>query len=118
MFFPLPHKCTIQEESSTTDMTGQSKKTRVDLYTDVDCLFLEVSGNKKQGPREDFDSVLAFYVEPTVNILRGQFIVDILDKAGNIVEPGPFEVKSAKRTPNLTGGIHHISCKIVGAGRV
>jgi hypothetical protein len=57
---------------------------------------------------------VAFYVEPRCDIEEGDRITDITDKHGNVVEPGPFEVKSVKKVPNLGGSIHHKSCKIVG----
>lgn len=117
-FFPLPHKCTIQGESFTTDKTGQQRAKKVDLYTDVNCLFLEVAGSKESGPRENYGAIFAFYVEPSVDIRRGHFVVNIKDKDGNVIEAGPLEVHSAKRTPNLSGGVHHISCKLKGQGKV
>lgn len=78
------------------------------------CLFLETSGNKKTVGKEQFESVMAFYVEPGTDIQPGDLIVNITTKSGSVIEAGPLEVVSAKNTPGLSGKIHHISCKLVG----
>jgi hypothetical protein len=114
-FFPLKFRATVQRRSATEDDWGQNTYTYSTLETPK-CLFLATSGNKNSVAREQFSTAVAFYVEPTSQIEEGDRVVDIKDALGNIVEPGPFEVVSAKRTGNhLTGKLHHISCKLIGA---
>jgi hypothetical protein len=59
---------------------------------------------------------VAFYLSPNSGIEEGDRVVNIRTVGGTVVEPGPFEVVSVKRVPNhLSGKLHHISCKLVGA---
>lgn len=113
-FFPLPFTATRRRKVEATDRSGQKI---IDSYTDLlikRCLFLETSGNKKAVGKEQFEAVVAFYVDPLTDIEPGDLITDIKDKKGSIVEAGPLEVMSAKRVPGLSGKVHHISCKLSG----
>lgn len=113
-FFPLPYRANIQEKIIEKDRSGQE---RVVGWTTIEvtrCLYLATSGNKKSSQKEDFEATIAFYTKPGSLIDEGHRVTDIVDKNGNIVEAGPFEVRSVKNVPGLSGHIHHISAKIIG----
>lgn len=115
-FFPLKFKATIQRRTSTTDSWGQEINTWATVATDIKCLFLATSGNKNTVAREQFSTVVAFYVDPGADFEEGDRVLDIKNVAGQIIEPGPFEAVSVKRVgSHISGKVHHISAKLVGA---
>ena len=114
-YFPLPYKATIERGVETVQRSGQRK---IDSYSvinsSVKCLFLSTSGTKRTAVREEFEAVMAFYLEPNADIEEGDIITNIRDKYGSVVEAGRFEVLSVKKVPGLNGVIHHKSCKLKG----
>lgn len=118
-FFPLPYRCTIQRGISTTDRAGQSKISSYAFVATPKCLYLETSGGKVATSGEAFEGIVAFYVEPRVDIREGDHIINIADKKGNVIEPGPYEVLSVKKVPGLvSSAVHHQSCKLRGVSNV
>lgn len=114
-FFPLKFRATIERKSSETDRSGQAIESYSVLEDDVKCLYLATSGTKNVTGREQFKTLIAFYVEPNSQIEEGDRVINIRTSAGAVIEPGPFEVESAKRVPNhITGTLHHISVKLAG----
>lgn len=112
-FFPLPYTATIERESRTRDRSGQPIITWNTVGT-TKCLFLATSGTRRTVVREEFEAAVAFYVEAGADLQEGDRIVNITGKDG-VIEPGPFIAHSVKKVPNLSGRVHHISCKLVGA---
>lgn len=114
-FFPLPFTTTIERGVVVIQPSGQSY---VDSFTVVStgtkCLFLTTSGNKRTVMREDFEAVMAFYLEPTADVEEGDIVTNIKDKKGTVVEAGRFEVLSVKKVAGLSGSIHHLSLKLKG----
>jgi hypothetical protein len=99
---------------TSSDRSGQAKVTSYNDIAVRKCLFLSTSGGKKAIAGEVFDTIFAFYADPTVDIDEGDKIVNIKDKSGHVVEEGPFEIISVKRVPGLNGRVHHLSCKLKG----
>lgn len=116
-FFPLPYRTTIKRPVTTSQRSGQAKVTSyTTVESSVRCLFLVTSGNKRTAVREDFEAVMAFYVEPSVDIQEGDLVENILDRDGSVIEAGPFEVLSVKKVGGFKGKVHHQSCKLKGLG--
>lgn len=112
-FFPLKYTATIQRDDPTTDVSGQQIQNYVDNSV-VKCLYLTTSGNKKVQQNEAYEAIVAFYVGPLDDIQEGDLVLNIKDRKGTVVEPGPFEVLSVKRVPGFSGSLHHQSCKLRG----
>lgn len=114
-FFPLPYRCTLQRGVATTDRSGQAKVAFPTGTLIKKCLYLETSGGKVVTAGESFEGIVAFYVEPSIDIREGDRIINISTKTGQIIEPGPYEVLSVKKVPMLTSSkVHHQSCKLKG----
>jgi len=114
-FFPLPLRCSIQRSTSTIDRSGQEVQVVSTIKTGVKCVFLETSGNRVNAPQEGHQGVLALYLEPTVDITEGDFVINILDKTGTVIEAGPFYAESVKKIASpVTGRVHHLSLKLRG----
>ncbi len=113
-FFPLAFKATITRQVTETNRSGQVVVTGYSEVETIKCLFLTTSGNKRTAMREDFEEVLVFYAEATADIDEGDRIIDIKNRSGVVVEEGPFEVLSVKKVANLSGSIHHLTCKLKG----
>lgn len=111
-FFPLPYTCTIERESRERDRSGQPIITWKPVGT-AKCLFLATSGARRTVVREEFEASVAFYVEADVDLQEGDRISNISGKDG-VIEKGPFLAHSVKKVPNLSGRVHHQSCKLVG----
>lgn len=114
-YFPLPYRATIERGVETVARSGQRKiESYTTVETNVKCLYLATSGSKRTAVREDFETVLAFYLEPTANIEEGDIVTNIKDKTGTVIEAGRFEVLAVKKVPGLGGKVHHLSCKLRG----
>lgn len=112
-FFPLSYKCSLRRKQIAESRSGQQEAEWVEVQTPR-CLYLEVSGNKQAQSRQEFQGIYAFYAEPSCIIDEGDRVYDILNKFGEVVEPGPLEVLSVSRTPGPFGKIHHVTCKLRG----
>ncbi len=114
-FFPLPYRCKLQRGIHTTDRTGQTKFDTFALIATPKCLYLETSGGKVHFAGESYESMVAFYVGPLEDVQEGDLISDIVDKKGNLIDAGPFEILSINRIPGLlSSAVHHKSCKLKG----
>jgi hypothetical protein len=114
-YFPLPFRATIKRPIVVPQRSGQPKvAAHSTVEPAVKCMFLVTSGNKRTAMREDFEAVMAFYLEPSVDIQEGDIVENILDRNGSVIEPGPFEVLSVKKVGGFKGKVHHKSCKLRG----
>lgn len=105
----------MQRSTSGVDELGQSVTTSWQTFETPKCLFLTTSGNQVVSVRNEFKGTMSFYLEAHSMIREGDRVVNIRDKDGIIIEPGPLEVISTKRVANhLSGKTHHISAKLVG----
>lgn len=113
-FFPLRYLCTIQsKQTGDTDRSGQEVYTYTDKSSPK-CLYLTTSGGSKSGIREEFQAVVVLYLEAAVDIQEGDRVINIRTKSGQVIEPGPYEVENVKRTPGLSGRLHHLTVKLKG----
>lgn len=118
-FFPLNYTCTIQVEgASIDDPSGSGQKIQAGWVdqSSPKCLYLTTSGGSKTtAGQEAYEAIVVLYLEPTVQIEEGNRVVNISGRGG-VIESGPFEVHSVKRTPGLAGSVHHLTVKLRGVG--
>lgn len=119
-FFPLNYICTIQAEGeAVNDPSGSGQKISAGWVPQSNprCLYLTTSGGSKTtAGQEAYEAIVVLYLDPGVPIEEGNRVVDIRTRTGEVIEAGPFEVHSVKRTPGLAGTVHHLTVKLRGVG--
>lgn len=113
IFLKLPHKMDVYNKTITTSVAGQRTVTYSKLAT-IRSFFQPISSERRVSPYVDNIDECQFYVsyKDASKITYENRIQNIIDRFGNVLYSGPFEIVNIVKQPGFNGKVRFL--QIVG----
>lgn len=113
IFLKLPHKMDIYTKTITTSVAGQRTVTYTKSST-IRTFFQPIASERRVSPYVDNIDECQFYVsyKDASKITYDNRIQNIIDRFGNVVYAGPFEIVNIVKQPGFNGKIRFL--QVVG----
>jgi hypothetical protein len=104
------HRADIYSKTTATNAAGQKKPTFAIETTGVHCHFAPRYpryGLTRVTPTYEQTEIINIFFPADTTITYGHRIYNVTDRAGNVIDAGPFEITALIPQPGWSGKLHH-----------
>lgn len=108
-FLRFPHKISVSTRTTSTNSAGQ-RTVSYTLNSNIKAFFQSVSSERRVAPYIDNIDEFQFYISHRNKSLAdyGNRISNVIDRFGNVIESGPFEIVNIQKKIGFNGKVSHI----------
>lgn len=113
-YLKFHHKCDIYSRTITTNAAGQKVGSFTVSNSATPCFFQTVASERRVAPYIDnVDEFELIIPHPYSSYLSyGGRIQNVVDRYGNVIEAGPFEIIEISKRTGFNGKVSHVLVRI------
>lgn len=102
-----PHKADLYEKTVTVQPSGQRLASWTIAQEKAPCQYAPDRTYIRVNPTAEETDKVIFFLPAQVDVDYGYRIQNVVDKKGNVIFDGPFEVVAILQFPGYGGKLHH-----------
>lgn len=111
-FMRYIHKADVYIKTVVVSASGQEKPTWTLTDQSVPCIYFPVSTDIRLTPTIGERDKYKMMFPAEIVIDYGTRIYNIVDRWGNVIDPGPLEIVSFLKQEGFSGKIHHLALEV------